>query len=112
VKNTVGTDENYPQDEAAGQWARLHAQQRTYNALREAGVPTHSIPRVVGAFGDVFIVPEQVRVAIGGDYGFRLTPQGEQAADIEYFVEHFGYSAIEALECATAVGGELLDNDE
>ena len=61
--------------------ARLHAQQRTYRRLREAGV----------------------RVAIGGDYGFRATPQGGQAADLGYFVEHFGYSAVEALECGTCV---------
>ena len=89
VKTTEGTNEHDPADTAAGQWARLHAQQRTYRALRKAGV----------------------RVAIGGDYGFRLTPQGEQAADLAYFVEHFGYSAKEALECATAVGGDLMDMD-
>ena len=44
-----------------------------------------------------------MRVAIGGDYGFRATPQGGQAADLGYFVEHFGYSAVEALECGTCV---------
>jgi imidazolonepropionase-like amidohydrolase len=89
VKNTEGTDEHDPVSPAVGQWARLHAQQRTYAALREAGV----------------------RVAIGGDYGFRATPQGEQAKDIAHFVEEFGYSAVEALECATAVGGDLMEMD-
>lgn len=69
VKQTEGTDEHNDAG-PTGQWARLRAQQRTYRALREAGV----------------------RVAIGGDYGFRQTPQGEQAADIAYFVDYFGYS--------------------
>ena len=59
---------------------------RVYEQLRQAGV----------------------KVVIGGDYGFTLTPMGENARDIGHFVKFFGYSPAEALRCATAVGGELM----
>ena len=49
-----------------------------------------------------------IRTVIGGDYGFAWTPQGTNARDLEHFVELFGYSASEALQCATRVGGELM----
>ena len=49
-----------------------------------------------------------IRVVIGGDYGFARTPQGENARDIEHFVNHLGYSPIEALVCATRFGAELM----
>ena len=49
-----------------------------------------------------------IRVVVGGDYGFAWTPQGTNARDIEHFVNLFGYSAGEALQCATRVGGELM----
>jgi len=49
-----------------------------------------------------------IRVAIGGDYGFAFTPQGQNARDIHHFVRFFGYSPIEALQCATVVGADLM----
>jgi imidazolonepropionase-like amidohydrolase len=49
-----------------------------------------------------------IRTVIGGDYGFAWTPQGTNARDIEHFVKLFGYSASEALQCATRIGGELM----
>lgn len=49
-----------------------------------------------------------IRVAIGGDYGFTVTPQGTNARDIGHFVKYFGYSPNEALQCATRIGGELM----
>jgi imidazolonepropionase-like amidohydrolase len=49
-----------------------------------------------------------IRVVIGGDYGFAITPMGMNARDIEHFVKHFGYSPAEALQCATRVGAELM----
>jgi len=49
-----------------------------------------------------------IRVVIGGDYGFDVTPQGANAKDLEHFVKLFGYSPSEALGCATRVGGELM----
>jgi len=65
---------------------KLEATCRVYERLREAGV----------------------RVVIGGDYGFTLTPMGQNARDIGHFVKFFGYSPAAALRCATAVGGELM----
>ena len=50
-----------------------------------------------------------IRVVIGGDYGFEMTPQGTNAKDIEHFVKLFGYSPSEALACATRIGAELMD---
>ena len=47
-------------------------------------------------------------VVVGGDYGFKITPMGQNARDIGHFVKFFGYSPAEALSCATAVGGELM----
>ena len=49
-----------------------------------------------------------MRVVVGGDYGFTITPMGQNARDIGHFVKFFGYSPAEALRCATAVGGELM----
>jgi imidazolonepropionase-like amidohydrolase len=45
---------------------------------------------------------------IGGDYGFAWVPQGTNARDIAHFVNLFGYSASEALQCATRVGGAIM----
>ena len=49
-----------------------------------------------------------MKVVIGGDYGFKITPMGQNARDIGHFVKFFGYSPAEALRCATSVGGELM----
>lgn len=49
-----------------------------------------------------------MRVVVGGDYGFTITPMGQNARDIGHFVKYFGYSPAEALRCATAIGGDLM----
>ena len=64
----------------------LESSQRTYEQMRKRGI----------------------RVVIGGDYGFAWTPQGTNARDLEHFVKLFGYSASEALQCATRIGGQLM----
>ncbi|WP_236554877.1 amidohydrolase family protein [Novosphingobium sp. 9U] len=46
-----------------------------------------------------------VRHLIGGDYGFGWSKQGEQARDLQFFVEYYGYSPADALVCATRNGG-------
>jgi imidazolonepropionase-like amidohydrolase len=46
-----------------------------------------------------------IRHLIGGDYGFGWSQQGQQAADIALFMRYYGYSAEEALICATRNGG-------
>jgi imidazolonepropionase-like amidohydrolase len=50
-----------------------------------------------------------IRVVIGGDYGFDMTPQVTNARDIEHFVKLFGFSPNEALACTTRVGAALMD---
>lgn len=52
-----------------------------------------------------------IRVVTGGDYGFSITPMGQNARDIAHFVKFFGYSPSEALQCATRIGGELMGID-
>ena len=49
-----------------------------------------------------------IRVVVGGDYGFAVTPMGQNARDIEHFVRYFGYAPTEALRCATSVGAQLM----
>jgi imidazolonepropionase-like amidohydrolase len=49
-----------------------------------------------------------MRVVVGGDYGFTVTPIGQNARDIGHFVKFFGYSPAGALKCATSVGGDLM----
>ena len=49
-----------------------------------------------------------MRVVIGGDYGFTITPIGQNARDIGHFVKFFGYTPAQALKCATSVGGDLM----
>ncbi len=53
-----------------------------------------------------------IKVVVGGDYGFALTPMGENARDIGHFVKFFGYTPAEALRCATKVGGELMGHKD
>lgn len=50
-----------------------------------------------------------MRILIGGDYGFPFNPNGRNARDLQIFVDHFGYTPSEALNAATALGGELMD---
>ena len=49
-----------------------------------------------------------IRVLIGGDYGFAWTPMGTNAKDLEYFVDLLGFSAMEAIQAGTKLGGEIM----
>lgn len=50
-----------------------------------------------------------VRVLPGGDYGAFITnPMGENARDLELFVEMFGFSPADALAAATSQGAQLM----
>ena len=69
-------------------------------ALIEESVKTHTALRKRG-----------VRHLIGGDYGFAWSQQGEQARDILHFMKYYGYSAADALLCATRFGGEAMMAD-
>jgi imidazolonepropionase-like amidohydrolase len=49
-----------------------------------------------------------IRHVIGGDYGFAWSKNGTNARDIGFFVDYYGYSPSEALQCATRTGGLLM----
>lgn len=49
-----------------------------------------------------------IKVLPGGDYGFAWTPHGTYARDLEHFVEHLGFTPMEAILAATARGGEIM----
>ena len=49
-----------------------------------------------------------IRVLPGGDYGFLYTPHGTYARDLWLFVEHLGFTPMEALMAATRHGGEIM----
>ena len=44
----------------------------------------------------------------GGDYGFAWTPHGRYARDLEHFVTLLGFTPMEAILSATALGGEIM----
>jgi imidazolonepropionase-like amidohydrolase len=52
-----------------------------------------------------------IRHLIGGDYGFGWSKQGQQAADLALFMKYYGYSAADALICATRNGGLAMIDD-
>jgi len=68
--------------------------------LLEASAKTHTELRKRG-----------IRHLIGGDYGFKWSPNGTNARDIEFFVKYYGYTRAEALRCATAHGGAAMTID-
>ncbi|MEQ9491667.1 MAG: amidohydrolase family protein [Alphaproteobacteria bacterium] len=49
-----------------------------------------------------------VRLLPGGDYGFAWNPIGTNARDLEHFVNHLGFTPMEAIEAATRLGGEIM----
>jgi len=53
-----------------------------------------------------------IRILPGGDYGFAWTPHGTYAKDLEYFVELFGFSTMDALLAATTLGGEAMGQSD
>ncbi len=66
-------------------------------ALIDASVETHTELRKRG-----------IRHLIGGDYGFAWSMQGTNARDIKFFMDYYGYSAADALVCATRNGGLVM----
>ncbi len=49
-----------------------------------------------------------VKLLPGGDYGFAWTPHGTYARDLQHFVEYLGFTPMEAILSATALGGEIM----
>lgn len=89
-----------------------------YNTIHEAG-PWGITPEIAADMGMVSCMERSqatyekirrrnIRVVIGGDYGFAWTPIGTNARDIEHFVSLFGFAPSEALQSATRIGGEIM----
>jgi imidazolonepropionase-like amidohydrolase len=53
-----------------------------------------------------------VRILGGGDYGFRLTPHGNNARDLDHLVRHCGFTPMEAIFSMTRDGGAAMDIPE
>jgi imidazolonepropionase-like amidohydrolase len=51
-----------------------------------------------------------IRHLIGGDYGFGWSKQGEQARDLQFFAQYYGYTPEAALLCATRNGGLAMQD--
>ena len=49
-----------------------------------------------------------VRVLPGGDYGFAWNPHGNNARDLQFFVELMDYTPMEAIVAATKWGGAIM----
>ena len=50
-----------------------------------------------------------VRILGGGDYGFSLTPHGENARDLDHLTRYCGFTPMEALQSMTKHGGAAMD---
>ena len=50
-----------------------------------------------------------VRILGGGDYGFGLTPHGNNARDLDHLIRYCGFDAMEALLTMTKHGGAAMD---
>lgn len=92
-------------------WARMHEAQDFGIGPAEA----EAMGATSGFEAMTRIYPELkkrgVRVVPGGDYGFPYNPTGRNARDLELFVDHLGFSPIEALVAATKHGGEMTGFD-
>jgi imidazolonepropionase-like amidohydrolase len=54
------------------------------------------------------ILREGGRLGMGGDYGFGWNPHGDYAREITFFVNDVGFTATEAIMCATKTGAEIM----
>lgn len=98
----------------------------------EQMIPDRKVPTTSRVYQQLRERAPRLRVVVGGDYGFPPTPQagcrralgaveragaphghrlrrkGDNAFDLECFVNLFGYTPAEALRSATQYGGELM----
>jgi imidazolonepropionase-like amidohydrolase len=87
----------YNLSQANGQWGMTPERAQDFERELAASVETITRMRKRG-----------IRVLPGGDYGFVYTPHGTYARDLWLFVKILGFSPMETLAAATAVGGEIM----
>ena len=72
-----------------------------------------ALEREIGIFTDCMrdLHKRGVRVLPGGDYGAFITaPMGENARDLEIFVDMFGFTPMEVIVAATRHGADLMQS--
>jgi imidazolonepropionase-like amidohydrolase len=87
----------YNLTQANGQWGMTPERAQGFERELAASVETIARMRKRG-----------IRVLPGGDYGFVYTPHGTYARDLWLFVKILGFSPMETLVAATALGGEIM----
>jgi imidazolonepropionase-like amidohydrolase len=87
----------YNLTQANGQWGMTPERAQGFERELAASVETITRMRKRG-----------IRVLPGGDYGFVYTPHGTYARDLWLFVKILGFSPMETLAAATALGGEIM----
>jgi imidazolonepropionase-like amidohydrolase len=90
----------------------------TYSTLFEAqkwGITTEAATNMgmrremeQGALAMRDLKKRGVRILPGGDYGFAWNRIGDDARDLEHFVNLFGFTPMEAIVAATKWGGEIM----
>ncbi len=55
------------------------------------------------------LVKRGVRILGGGDYGFMVTPHGQNARDLDHFIRHCSLTPMESIQTMTRNGGEAMD---
>jgi imidazolonepropionase-like amidohydrolase len=84
-------------------WAHIHDEEHPPTEGMETAEAVEGVSRVAPE-----LYRRGVRLVIGGDYGFPINPIGKNARDLRLFVEWFGLTPGEALQCATQNGGFLM----
>ncbi|MGE0256486.1 MAG: amidohydrolase family protein [Alphaproteobacteria bacterium] len=90
------------------QYARLHEAEKY--GVRFEGIARRRVEAELEIVSAVMrdLHKRGVRVLPGGDYGFQVTPHGRNALDLQFFVELYGFTPLEAIRAATQHGGELM----
>ena len=92
-------------------YARIHEAEE-FGIDREVAEKTGAVSGLA-AMEEIY--PEMkrrgIRVVPGDDYGFPYNPVARDARDLQMFVDHLGYTPVEALVAATKTGGEMVALD-
>ncbi len=74
--------------------------------------PSEGMEAEIGKASLLEVVPKLIAAGIrlvpGSDYGLPVSPIGQNARDLELFVDWFGMTPAETLRCATENGGYLM----
>lgn len=89
-------------------WTRLHESAR--HGLPSTAATRSRIARDLDATVECMkdLRRRGVRVLPGGDYGFLWNPHGQNARDLQLFVDLLGFSPMESIVAATKWGGEIM----